>query len=141
MRSVHVVTSCAAIMAVALLLQAVVHGVAQRSESQAARPVSDLTIADLTLIAAGTEDLVGRPVYLRNVRVLRLADTHGFYLDAQTGAVFVLPERFAPPIVAAGDVVTIQGVIADTPRPIADDINPPAGWNERIYVMATKTTK
>ena len=139
--SVRVVKWSVATIGVTLLLQPVMHGLTQHRASQAARPASDLIIGDLTLIAAGTEDLVGRPVYLRNVRVLRLADTHGFFLDAQAGAVFVLLERFTPPTVAAGDVVTIQGVIADTPRLIADEIHPPAGWNERIYVMATKTTK
>lgn len=103
--------------------------------------VPDLTIVDLMLLAAGTEDLAGRPVYLRNVRVLRYAATHGFFLDAQAGAVYVLPEPAAPAMVAPGDVITIQGVIANVPRLIPGEINPPLGWNQRIYVMATKITK
>jgi hypothetical protein len=104
-------------------------------------PAPDLTIVDLALVAAGTEDLAGRPVYLRTVRVLRLADTHGFFLDAQAGAVYVLPESAAPAMVAAGDMIDIQGVLAKMPELIPGQINPPLGWNQRIYVMATKITK
>jgi hypothetical protein len=110
------------------------------SGAAADRDVSK-TIMDVALVAAGTEDLVGRPVHLRNVRVLQLATQHGFFVDAPAGAIFVLPERSLPAMVAPGDVVTIQGVIANAPRQMPGEFNPPLGWNRRIYVVATKTAK
>lgn len=128
------------IIAVALMpltLRGAISQPFQRSSDRA--PV--LPIVDLTLVAAGTEDLAGRPVYLRNVRVLRLADTHGFFLDAQAGAVYVLPESAVPAMVAPREVITIQGVIAAMSPLTPGQINPPLGWNRRIYVMATKITK
>jgi hypothetical protein len=97
------------------------------------------TIMDVALVAAGTEDLVGRAVHLRNVRVLRLAANHGFFIDAPAGAVFVLPERTFPAMVAPGDVVNIHGVIAEAPRRMPGEFNPPLGWNRRIYIVATTT--
>jgi hypothetical protein len=98
------------------------------------------TIMDVALVATGTEDLIGRPVHLRNVRVLRLATHHGFFVDAPAGAIFVLPESSVPAMVAAGRVVTIQGVIARAPRRMPGEFNPPLGWNRRIYVVATTIT-
>lgn len=116
---------------------AAIIGPDQRSSGRA----PDLTIVDLKLIAAGNEDLAGRPVYLRNVRVLRLADTHGFFLDAQAGAVYVLPEQAAPAMVAPGEVIDIHGVIATMRQQIPGEVNPPLGWNQRIYVAASTITK
>ena len=111
--------------------------------AQAERGVTNpaFTIADVALVAAGTEDLVGRSVLLTNVRVLRLTETHGFFLAAAAGAVLVVPERFVPVRVNAGDIVTIHGVIAHAPRPWPGKLHPPIGWNPRIYVVATYLTK
>lgn len=95
------------------------------------------TIMDVALVAAGTEDLIGRPVHLRDVRVLRLATNHGFFVDAPAGAIFVLPESSVPAMVAPGSVVTVQGVIARAPRRMPGEFNPPLGWNRRIYLVAT----
>ena len=129
-------------MIIAMVLVPTTSGVTANVEDQGSRDrVPTLTIVDLALIAVGTEDLAGRLVDLRNVRVLRLADTHGFFLDAQAGAVYVLPERLAPAKVAPGDIISIQGAIVKPTSMIPGEINPPLGWNPRIYVMATKITK
>jgi hypothetical protein len=93
------------------------------------------------MIGTGSLDLVGRWVDLKNVRVLRPAQGGGFFIDVPNGAVLVrpLPGFFAS--LSAGDTVSLYGAVADTPRRIAERINPPAGWNSRIYIVATAVSK
>lgn len=98
-------------------------------------------IKDVSVVATGTAELVGRAVELRNVRVVRLADPHGFFIAAPAGAVFVLPDHLRAPTVGAGDLVTIHGIIAAMPRHMPDEFEPPVGWNNRIYIVATVTEK
>jgi len=98
-------------------------------------------IVDLELISAGTEDLAGRIVFLEKVPVLRLAATHGFFLDSKPGAVYVMPDPGVVATVAPRDVVTIRGVVAKMPKLLPGEIDPPTGWNARIYIAASAVTK
>ena len=98
-------------------------------------------IMDPGTVAAGTTDLVGRHVDLKNVRVLRMAADHGFFLDLQGGAVLVVPASHIPANVKPGDTVSIEGAIADSPRRIVERVNPPSEWNRHIYVVATHVKK
>jgi hypothetical protein len=110
--------------------------------SAPATAAPNLTIMDLRLLAAGTTDLVGRAVDLKNVRVLGMANAHGFFVDAPNGAIYVLPSiGSVPPMVVAGDVISISGVVAVAPRSMPGEFNPPVGWNRHIYVVATLVTK
>jgi len=98
-------------------------------------------IVDLELISAGTEDLTGRVVFLEKVPVLRLAATHGFFLDAKPGAVYVMPEPGVLTTVAPRDTITIRGVVAKMPQLLPGEVDPPTGWNPRIYIAASAVTK
>ena len=99
------------------------------------------TIVDPGAVGSGTTDLVGRRVNLRNVRVLRPATGGGFFVDAPGGAVLVLPTPRLVKSVAPGDTVTLTGAIAALPDRTAERVNPPAGWNEQIYIVAMSVSK
>jgi hypothetical protein len=100
----------------------------------------DRVIMDPATVGGGSSDLVGRHVDLKNVRVLRMADTHGFFIDVPGGAVLVLPATGAPVTVKPGDTVSVRGAIADAPRRTAERTNPPSDWNPHIYVVAVDVT-
>ena len=98
-------------------------------------------IMDAAMVGSGTTDLVGRQVDLKNVRVLRMAADHGFFIDLPGGAVLVLPTGDVPVTVKPGDTVSVQGAIGDVPRRTAERVNPPSNWNRHIYLFATVVTK
>jgi hypothetical protein len=113
---------------------------ATRADRPASVPPAP-AIIDVSLVATATADLVGRAVELRNVRVLRLAHPHGFFIAAPAGVVFVLPDHLRPLTVADGELVTIHGILAAMPRWMPDEFEPPVGWNNRVYIVATVTEK
>ena len=116
-----------------------------RQSDQAASSLAPAlpAINDIRLLAVGTSDLVGRSVALRNVRVLSMAETHGFYLDAPAGAVYVQPSltMMPEPVVAPGDTISVSGTVAKSQPPRPGEINPPRGLNRLIHVVATLVTK
>ncbi|MDQ3541355.1 MAG: hypothetical protein M3440_11770 [Chloroflexota bacterium] len=97
-------------------------------------------VSDLGTIAQGDEDLVGRHVGLKGVKVESMAKD-GFFVKAQNATVFVLPAHQDKTSVQAGDTVSIDGVVLQMPRKMDDRLKPPAGSNDDIYVFATSVTK
>lgn len=99
------------------------------------------TVMDLGTVSAGTTDLVGRRVDLKNVKVLNPARDGGFFIDAPSSAVFVLPGHNLSVTVAPGDELHLRGVIATTPDDMGQRLSAPTGWNDQIYVVATSVSK
>lgn len=91
-------------------------------------------IAELGTLANGRERLVGRPVGLTSVRVDALADNGGFYVASGDRQIFVLPAQRGP--FAAGDEVSIDGVVMEMPRKIEERLKPSGELNDDIYIYA-----
>ncbi|MGD9905316.1 MAG: hypothetical protein AB7U83_17755 [Vicinamibacterales bacterium] len=87
-------------------------------------------------IANGGEELIGRRVRLRGVAVAALADD-GFYAMTAGPSVFVLPSDPAGGDVAAGDLVTIEGLVLPSPRHMAPAGDQGQDTNGEVYVLAT----
>jgi hypothetical protein len=97
-------------------------------------------LSDLGTIAQGDEDLVGRHVGLKGVKVESMTKD-GFFVKAQNASVFVLPALKDKVSVQVGDTVSIDGVVLQMPRKMDDRLNAPAGSNDDIYVYATSVNK
>ena len=104
----------------------------------AAQPVgtSGAAAADVTTLAAGDESLVGRPARITDGRVSRTGATGGFFVQAGDRQLYVLPAHPGT-AVAAGDSVTVDGVVLQMPASMATRLNAPGGFNDDIYVYAT----
>jgi len=98
-------------------------------------------VTDLSSIASGGEDLVGRRVDLENVKVGAMAKDTGFFVNASGNAIFVLPSKPDAATVKANDTVSLNGVVLQMPRAMKDRMNMPSGGNRDIYIYATKITK
>lgn len=99
------------------------------------------SLTDVTAIASGNAALVGRHVELSGLRVNRMAEGGGFFVDAMGKFILVLPAHNTKATVAAGDVVSVKGVIAEAPDGMDDRLKAPKGWNDDIYIVATAVTK
>lgn len=98
-------------------------------------------LSDLSSIADGDEDLVGRHVNLTGVRVESMAKGRGFFVKGPSGAVFVLPSLPEQGNATVGSTVSLTGVVLQMPRAMKDRLNAPAGSNDDIYIYATNVTK
>lgn len=98
-------------------------------------------LTDLGVIAPADEDLVGRHVELKGLRVESVAKDGGFFVKAQQQAVFVLPAHKERSAVSPGDTVSLKGIVLQMPRQMNDRLNAPSGSNDDIYVYATSVSK
>jgi hypothetical protein len=101
------------------------------------------TMSDLSALAAGGVDFVGRDVSLDRVRIESTAKDHGFFARAGNHVVFVLPTVGEREAIAKGATVSIEGVVLQMPRFMSDKLEPQAGQtlNDKIYVYATQVQK
>lgn len=86
-------------------------------------------------VAGGDEELVGRHVNLKNVRISGLAADDGFFVESAGDTLFVLPADRAQSV-RAGDTVSVQGVVLRMPDRMEDRLKAPDGFNDDIYVYA-----
>ena len=100
-------------------------------------------MTDMSTVAAGDVDLVGRDVSLDNVRVESKAKDLGFFARAGNRVFFVLPTVGQREAVEAGRSISIEGVVLQMPRFMRDKLNPPEGrmFNDEIYVYATQVQR
>jgi hypothetical protein len=100
------------------------------NDSAAAHP--QITAVD-TLVE-GTDRLAGETVHLSNVMVDGLAPNSGFFVAHGSDRVLVSPALAPPSTLAAGDTVSIDGVVAPMAADISKRMNGRA--NSKIYVYA-----
>ena len=98
-------------------------------------------IADLSAIAAGDDELVGRHVNLTGLKVEAMAKGGGFFVKAQNRPIFVLPAHADKAKISVGDTVTLKGAILSMPDDMEDRLNAPAGSIDDIYIYATSVNK
>lgn len=98
-------------------------------------------MTDLSTIAGGDDELVGRQVNLTGLKVESMAKGGGFFVKAQTGTIFVLPAHADKAKVSIGDTVALNGVILSMPDDMEDRLNAPGGSNDDIYVFAISVNK
>ena len=97
-------------------------------------------IADLTQLATGGIDMVGRRVDISNVRIESVGNQHGLFARAGDRTVYILPAVGARPGVAKGQTVSVEGTILQMPRFMKDRLQKEAGassFNDAIYIYAT----
>lgn len=100
------------------------------------RPASSPDPTDLKAVTSGDDRVVGSRVMLKNVAVTGPAKDGGFWVRGPEGVgVFVLPADRSTTI-AAGQAVTIDGVVLQMPRSMKDRLNPGTEWNDDVYVYA-----
>jgi hypothetical protein len=107
------------------------------SGSSAASAKGEVT--QLSTLADGDRDLVGRDVSLDNVKVVRAGKQKGFWIGSPDASVFVLPVNDAGKTSspAVGQSVSIDGVVLQMPRRLRDRADALNDANDRIYVYAT----
>jgi hypothetical protein len=98
-------------------------------------------LTDLNTIARGDEDLIGRHVDLKGVRVESMAKDDGFFVRAPDATLFVLPAHNDTVSVKAGDTVSLTGVVLQMPEDMEDEFNASERSNDDIYVCATAVNK
>ena len=97
-------------------------------------------LTEAVAIGKADKDLVDRRVDLDNVKVTRIAKTHGFWIDAGGANVFVLPARYAEAKATApslGQTMSIEGVVLEMPRSMRERTGGVKDGNDEIYVYAT----
>jgi hypothetical protein len=98
-------------------------------------------IDDAAAIAMGNEDLVGRDVRLGDLKVTGTAPSAGgFFVAVGDRRLFVLPAQQGRSTMS-GETVGISGVILRMPRSMGARLNAPSGFNNDIYVFATRIVK
>jgi hypothetical protein len=109
--------------------------------NRAASGATEPALSDLDEVTTGGDDLVGRRVSLRNVRVEQMSAHGGFFVKSNGDSIFVLPPKDGSTTVNGGDTVTIEGVVLEAPRNLGLKGDVPEETNEDIYVMATTVKK
>ena len=99
----------------------------------------DVTLSDASRVALSTEVVVGRRVDLEGLAVTSVSPRGGFFVNAGTGQLFVLPAGSYTP--AIGDRVDLQGVLLRMPTRMQAELDAPAQANGDIYVFASTVTK
>jgi uncharacterized protein YdeI (BOF family) len=90
-------------------------------------------ITDVNQLAgAADNNLVGRRVDLKNVRVTSPSDV-GFWIQAGNERLFVMPVQSMP--LKDGQMVALQGVVLQLPEAMRAKVNAPG---ERIYIYAER---
>jgi hypothetical protein len=88
-------------------------------------------------LASADDELVGRKVDLNGVKVTGVADQGGFFVAAQDRQLFVLSGDKDRRTVAAGQTVSIDGLVMQMPERMRDRLKAPGAMNRQIYVYAT----
>ena len=91
-------------------------------------------ITDAAALAGAGSDMVGRHVDVQNVKISRVGKNQGFWVQAGDRSVYVLPSGQQQTKATAGQSVSIQGMVLELPRSLA---NKAGGGNDDIYVYAT----
>jgi hypothetical protein len=113
----------------------------QPDRPSAAKPSGEPQVTDLASLARGDEDLVGSRVTLEGVKVEKVGDRGGFFASTGDGVLFVLPAtQQARGSAAAGDEVSIEGIVLEMPRDMANRLDGPDGVNDDIYIFATHSS-
>ena len=106
---------------------------------------ADSPVTEVSNIANGDEDLVGRKVHLNGLTVQSAAKDSGFVVKTAEGNFFVLPSSAGTAGARAGDVVSVKGYVLQLPRGMREHVRnssaSTANLNEDIYVYATEVTK
>jgi hypothetical protein len=100
-------------------------------------------VTDLTDLARGDDDMVGRHVKLENVRIESKADDKGFFTRVGDEMLFVLPAPGETTALTQGTSVSLDGVILQMPRHMREHTEAPGDRpvNDDIYVYATKVKR
>ena len=98
-----------------------------------------MTLSDASRIALSTEAVVGRRVDLKGLAVSGVSGSGGFFLNAGTGQLFVVPATNYKPQI--GDRVDLRGVLLRMPSPMRRVVNAPARANGDVYIFATEVTR
>lgn len=99
------------------------------------------TVSELSELADGGSEMVGRQVTVKNARVTSLSAHGGFFVKHDGNAIFILPSEDSSVTVSDGDSVSIEGVVLRAPRNLGMSGDVPEETNEDIYVMASSVKK
>ena len=105
-------------------------------------PPVDREIQDVSTIAQGSRDLVGREVSLDDVKITRTATAGGFWIASGGTSLFVLPARGlglneGQSTRTVGQSVSIDGFVLHMPQRFRQRAEALADANDRIYIYAT----
>lgn len=99
-------------------------------------------ITDVATIAAGDDDLVGRPVRLNDVAVNGVEKGRGFFVGPRERQLFVLTQFTADgghqAEVKAGQTVSLEGFVMQMPAGIPGTLDAAGALNKHVYVYATE---
>jgi hypothetical protein len=114
---------------------------AEKSKPVGTAGGSAAAVTNLSTIANGNDDLVGRRVDLDNIRIESMAKDSGFFVKDGGNAIFVLPAHSDRTSVKASDTVSLSGVVLQMPNAMKSRVNMPSGGNDDIYIYATDVSK
>jgi hypothetical protein len=112
---------------------------------EASKPVgttgSSAAVTNLSTLATGNQDLIGRRVDLDDIRIDSMAKDTGFFVKDGGTAVFVLPAHPDRTSVKASETVSLSGVVLQMPKAMKSRLNLPSGGNDEIYIYATNVSR
>lgn len=114
-------------------------GAASPTKGSPGSPGGNAPITDVTAIVEGEEALVGRRVELSDVRVAKTGKDGGFFVEKNGKNLFVLSSAKTPSV-KAGDMVSVAGVILQTPRSMDQEFESSGASTHDVYVFATKVS-
>ena len=99
-------------------------------------------ITDLSTLAKGDRDLIGRSVNIDNVTIAQTGSHQGFWIASGGTNVFVLPANGASAPSgsaqrASGQSVSFDGMVLQMPRGLHDQSTSVHNANDQIYIYAT----
>ncbi|MGE3957771.1 MAG: hypothetical protein AB7H96_13710 [Vicinamibacterales bacterium] len=95
-------------------------------------------MTDSTALAAGDDELVGRTVDLKDVKVSGVDGQRGFFIGPRERQLFVLTHDSATETTPrVGQNVSIDGFVMQMPSGMPGDLAAPGALNRHIYVYAT----
>lgn len=98
-------------------------------------------ITGIESLVDGDDDLVGRHVTLKGLRVGEMAKDGGFYVRSGDSRVFVLPADKDKVSLREGDTVSVDGVVMELPSGMRERLTAGKDTNDDIYIFATQVNK
>lgn len=99
------------------------------------------SIKDMTTVATGDDELVGRSVHLENMQVTGVERGRGFFVGPRERQLFVLTQYSADDghqaKVDVGQKVSVEGFVMQMPAGVPGTLDAAGAVNRHIYVYAT----
>jgi hypothetical protein len=103
------------------------------------RPADSDALRDLASLVRQGREAVGRHVSLDDLRVSRVVDDQGFWVEGATDSIFVRPagNRSSEVVPQVGESVSVEGVVLQMPRSLRHDARAHSTNPGEVYVSAT----